>query len=91
LDRIKIDRAFMSEVATEPNAAAVVHGILNLAQSLGLGCVAEGIENNEQLDYLKQQICADMQGFLFSRPLAAEDVSRVLAEVMGPKPLVDDQ
>jgi EAL domain-containing protein (putative c-di-GMP-specific phosphodiesterase class I) len=53
--------------------------------------VAEGIENNEQLDYLKQQICADMQGFLFSRPLAAEDVSRVLAEVMGPKPLVDDQ
>lgn len=84
LDRIKIDRAFMSEVATEPNAAAVVQGIFSLAQSLGLGCVAEGIENREQLDYLKRQICAEMQGFLFSRPLAADDVAQVLAQIMGP-------
>jgi diguanylate cyclase (GGDEF)-like protein/PAS domain S-box-containing protein len=89
LDRIKIDRAFMSEVATEPNAAAVVQGILSLAQSLGLGCVAEGIENWDQLDYLKRQICSEMQGFLFSRPLAPDDVAGILADAMGPKPIED--
>ncbi|MBB3955241.1 two-component system response regulator [Novosphingobium sediminicola] len=85
LDRIKIDRTFMSEVATEPNAAAVVQGILSLAQNLGLGCVAEGVESREQLDYLKRQICSEMQGFLFSRPLAPDDVASVLTHAMGPR------
>lgn len=91
LDRIKIDRTFMSEVATEPNAAAVVQGILSLAQNLGLGCVAEGVESREQLDYLKRQICSEMQGFLFSRPLAAEDVAQVLTHAIGPRRIGDSR
>lgn len=78
LDRIKIDRSFMSEVTTQPNAAAVVQSIFSLAQSLGLGCVAEGVETNDQLDYLKQHLCEEIQGFLFSNPLAAGDVPRML-------------
>lgn len=78
LDRIKIDRSFMRDVTTHENAAAVVHSILNLAQSLGLGCVAEGVETTEQLAYLKEQFCSEIQGFLFSQPLPAEDMSELL-------------
>lgn len=72
IDRIKIDRSFMRDVTTQPNAAAVVQSILHLAQSLGLGCVAEGVETQEQLEYLQGQLCQEIQGFLFCKPLPAE-------------------
>jgi diguanylate cyclase (GGDEF)-like protein/PAS domain S-box-containing protein len=78
LDRIKIDRSFMSEVTTQANAAAVVQGIFSLAQNLGLSCVAEGVENTDQLAYLKTQLCSEIQGFLFSRPLCAKDVEHFM-------------
>jgi diguanylate cyclase (GGDEF)-like protein/PAS domain S-box-containing protein len=78
LDRIKIDRSFMRDVTTHPNAAAIVHSILNLAQSLGLACIAEGVETTEQLDYLEDELCAEIQGFLFSRPLPAADLPALL-------------
>jgi len=78
LDRIKIDRSFMREVTTQPNAAAIVHSILNLAESLGLSCLAEGVETREQLNYLEQQFCPEMQGFLFSKPLSALEMSKLL-------------
>lgn len=78
LDRIKIDRSFMRDVTTHENAAAVVHSILNLAQSLGLSCVAEGVETSEQLHYLKGQLCSEIQGFLFSHPLPAEGMPTLL-------------
>ena len=52
--RIKIDRSFMRDVATKPAAAAVVSGILSLGRNLGLECVAEGVETQQQLDYLKK-------------------------------------
>lgn len=78
LDRIKIDRSFMRDVTTHENAAAVVHSILNLAKSLGLSCVAEGVETTDQLQYLKEQLCSEMQGFLFSHPLPAEEMPALL-------------
>lgn len=78
LDRIKIDRSFMRDVTTHENAAAVVHSILNLAQSLGLSCVAEGVETPEQLQYLKEQLCSDIQGYLFSHPLPANEMPLML-------------
>ncbi|HWU04037.1 MAG TPA: EAL domain-containing protein [Novosphingobium sp.] len=84
LDRIKIDRTFMSEVATEPNAAAVVQGIFSLAESLGLDCTAEGVEDRQQLDYLRSQFCSEIQGFLFSRPLHPDDVARIIDQAVPP-------
>jgi diguanylate cyclase (GGDEF)-like protein/PAS domain S-box-containing protein len=78
LDRLKIDRSFMRDVTTHPSAAAIVHSILNLAQSLGLKCIAEGVETSEQLDYLQQQLCPEIQGFLFSQPLAAPEMLTML-------------
>ena len=85
LDRIKIDRSFMRDVTTHENAAAVVHSILNLAQSLGLSCVAEGVETHDQLRYLEEQLCTEIQGFLFSHPLPAEEMPMLLraASIVG--------
>ena len=92
LDRIKIDRSFMRDVTTHENAAAVVHSILNLAQSLGLSCIAEGVETAEQLQYLQQQLCAEMQGFLFSHPLPASEMPTLLraAILVGPSSAESD-
>lgn len=78
LDRIKIDRSFMRDVTTHENAATVVQSILNLAQSLGLGCVAEGVETPEQLRYLQEQLCSEIQGCLLSHPLPAEEMPMLL-------------
>jgi predicted signal transduction protein with EAL and GGDEF domain len=85
IDRIKIDRSFMRDVTTQPNAAAVVQSILHLAQSLGLGCIAEGVETPEQLDYLQQRLCSEIQGFLFSKPLPAEELPAFLKAAQHPK------
>jgi EAL domain-containing protein (putative c-di-GMP-specific phosphodiesterase class I) len=84
IDRIKIDRSFMRDVTTHPNAAAVVQSILHLAQSLGLGCIAEGVETPEQLEYLQHQLCSEIQGFLFSKPLPAEDLPALLSLIHPP-------
>lgn len=78
IDRIKIDRSFMRDVATHPNAAAVVQSILHLAQSLGMDCVAEGVETVAQFEYLQQHLCAESQGFLFSKPVPAEQLPALL-------------
>lgn len=90
LDRIKIDRSFMRDVPTHENAAAVVQSILNLAKSLGLSCVAEGVETAEQLQYLKEQLCPEIQGFLFSHPLPAGEMPTLLqaASLVGLAPSV---
>jgi diguanylate cyclase (GGDEF)-like protein/PAS domain S-box-containing protein len=84
LDRIKIDRTFMAEVATQPHAAAVVQGIFSLAESLGLDCTAEGVEDHQQLAFLRGQSCHEVQGFLFSRPLPAEAIGRMIPHALPP-------
>ena len=66
LDRIKIDRSFMRDIASEPAAEAVVRSIIDLGNNLGLDCVAEGVETRQQLEYLQKQMCPEMQGFLYS-------------------------
>ena len=66
IDRIKIDRSFLRDLASEPPAEAVVRSIINLGRDLGLACVAEGVETSEQLNYFRMQHCAEVQGFLYS-------------------------
>jgi EAL domain-containing protein (putative c-di-GMP-specific phosphodiesterase class I) len=78
LDRIKIDRSFMRDIPAQPAAEAVVRSIMDLARNLGLSCVAEGVETVEQHDYLEKKSCAEIQGFLFSRPLPASDLGSLI-------------
>jgi EAL domain-containing protein (putative c-di-GMP-specific phosphodiesterase class I) len=76
-DQLKIDRSFVSQLASPGDSRAIVETILNLANSLGIGVVAEGIETAEQVDRLRQMQCPHGQGYWFSRPLgvtAAEEL-----------------
>jgi diguanylate cyclase (GGDEF)-like protein/PAS domain S-box-containing protein len=78
IDRIKIDRSFMRDLTSQPAAKAVVQSIIQLASNLGFCCIAEGVETEEQLECLKQDECAEIQGFLYSRPVTAIDCAVLL-------------
>lgn len=71
IDRLKIDRAFVQELMLDGNDAAIVSTITTMAHHLQLKVTAEGVESEEQLEFLKQQNCHEGQGFLFSKPVPA--------------------
>jgi EAL domain-containing protein (putative c-di-GMP-specific phosphodiesterase class I) len=73
IDTVKIDRAFVRDVTTDESAAAIVSYVINLAHTLRLCVVAEGVETEEQWSFLKLNACDQMQGFLFSEPLPADE------------------
>ena len=77
-DKIKIDRSFVTSVAQDPGAAAIVQAIVDLANALHMDTTAEGVEENCQLDQLKLQGCSSIQGYLFSRPISGERVDELL-------------
>ena len=79
LDRLKIDRAFVRDIVTDASTAAIVGSILDLARQLNLDCVAEGVETSDQLRRLRDAHCPEIQGFLFSRPVPADQVPALLS------------
>ena len=74
IDTIKIDRSFVKDVTTDSDDRAITQAIISMAHSLKLEVVAEGVETKEQLELLKSQSCDIMQGYLFSKPIAVDDV-----------------
>ena len=79
LDTLKIDRSFVTDITTDAADAAIATTITRLARSLNLHVIAEGIENEEQLAYLEMQQCDLFQGYLFSKPLPADQFAELLA------------
>lgn len=75
VNRLKIDRSFVWDATTNEDAAAIVKAILSLARSLNIGTVAEGVETESQLDFLRQHGCDSVQGYLFSPPRALVDIA----------------
>ncbi|HAD03230.1 MAG: hypothetical protein A2091_03580 [Desulfuromonadales bacterium GWD2_61_12] len=78
VDILKIDRSFITDVATDSSAAAVATSIIAIAHTLGMRSIAEGVENIDQLQFLCEHGCEEMQGFYFSRPLPEEEFLTLL-------------
>ena len=78
VDYVKIDQSFIRGLGEGSEDAAITRAIIAMAHSLELKVVAEGVENQEQLDFLKAQGCDEVQGYLISRPVAAQELMRLL-------------
>lgn len=87
IDSLKVDQSFVRELATDPDDAALVMAIVSLAHTLRLRVVAEGVETQEQLRFLRLLRCDEIQGYLISKPLPVEGIEQLLAT---PRPLLRD-
>jgi EAL domain-containing protein (putative c-di-GMP-specific phosphodiesterase class I) len=84
VDTLKVDRSFVSRMNGQPQQAEIVRAIVALAQNLGMGVTAEGVETREQADALRDLHCTSAQGFLFSQPLPADEAERLLSDGLAP-------
>lgn len=82
--KIKIDRAFISDLPTSEESQAIVRSVIGLGKSLGIKVTAEGVETPEQLAWIRNG-CDEAQGYLLSRPVSADDVPRVLVTLNAKK------
>ncbi|WP_373020527.1 putative bifunctional diguanylate cyclase/phosphodiesterase [Thiomicrorhabdus sp.] len=78
--KLKIDKSFVRDLTIDAEDRAIVKAIISLAQNLGLMTIAEGVETVEQLEFLKQEQCEEIQGYYFSHPLSAEDFQQFLID-----------
>ena len=75
IDVVKIDQSFVRDITSNPASAAIVQAIIAMSHKLGKIALAEGVETEEQMHYLRRCDCDEMQGYFFSRPLPAEQMS----------------
>ena len=80
LDRLKIDRSFVRDIMSNPADAEMIVSIIALGHSMKLKVLAEGVETEEQLHYLREQGCDEVQGFYFSKPLPAEELDELFRQ-----------
>ncbi|WP_426781056.1 putative bifunctional diguanylate cyclase/phosphodiesterase [Pseudomonas syringae] len=80
VDYVKIDRAFISGLGDGTEDAAIIQAIISMAHSLGLKVVAEGVENQSQLEFLRSHGCDEVQGYLISRPIEATAMAGILLQ-----------
>ena len=78
-DKIKIDRSFISELSESADCMAIIKAITNLGSNLGIPTLAEGVETETQLAWLREAGCTEMQGYLFSRPVPASEIAELLS------------
>ncbi len=97
LDELKIDRSFVQDLSNNADDVAIIDAVIAVARSLRLSTVAEGVETKEQLAFLKQRDCQQYQGYFFSKPLTAAEVSARFQRIFQSRrslfgqPLAEDQ
>ena len=80
IDTLKIDKSFVDDVTDNPADAAIALSVVSLGHNLNMKVIAEGVETREQLDFLRDHGCDEMQGYYFSRPVSAEAFTRLLGD-----------
>lgn len=80
IDRLKIDRSFIKDLTLNSEEDAITRAIIGMGRTLKMKAIAEGVETEEQLRFLKQEGCDEFQGFYFSKPVPAEEFAQLLAE-----------
>ena len=80
IDTIKIDRSFVRDIASDPDDAAIVDAIVAMAHSLNLNVIAEGVETHEQLKFLRECNCQQVQGYYFARPLEPQQFAAFMVQ-----------
>jgi len=80
IDILKVDRSFVRRIPEHEQDISIVNAIMDLAHNLNVGVIAEGIENVEQLQFLRRGRCEWGQGYLFSRPLSVQDMSDLIRD-----------
>ena len=81
--KLKIDRSFVHDVAVNADDAAITTAIISMAKSLHLKVIAEGVENEAQMSFLRAHQCDEIQGYYFSKPLKVDDVAAILRSPVG--------
>ncbi len=80
VDVVKIDQSFVADITTNPVNAAIAQATIAMSHKLGKSVLAEGVETEEQMKYLRRNECDEIQGYFFSRPLPAQDIGQLLRE-----------
>jgi len=83
VDSLKVDRSFIRDVPQNTDDVAITQAIIAMAHSLGLKVIAEGVETEEQLDFLRKLKCDQVQGYIFSEPIPADEFAVLLRSDMA--------
>ena len=86
IDKLKIDIAFIRDITTNPDAASIARTIIRMAHGLKMEVIAEGVETEAQLTYLRRNGCDQIQGYFFSKPLSLSEIEQMLREEKRPPP-----
>lgn len=78
VDELKIDRSFIDKIETENNSQIIVKSVVDLANNFGISSVAEGVENENQLNFLKKCGCKEAQGYYFAKPMSIDDLRKFI-------------